>query len=35
MLLTLIVIPAISVIWRWQTQVKKVDCQGRIHNGDH
>lgn len=35
MLLTLIVIPAIYVIWRWQTQVKKVGFQGRIQNGDH
>jgi Cu(I)/Ag(I) efflux system membrane protein CusA/SilA len=35
MLLTLIVIPAIYVIWRWRTQVKKVDFQGRIQNGEH
>jgi len=34
-LLTLIVIPAIYVIWRWRTQVKKVDFQGRIQNGEH
>ncbi|MBI4000544.1 MAG: hypothetical protein HY348_02030, partial [Nitrospira defluvii] len=34
MLLTLIVIAAISAIWRWQTQVKKVDFQGRIQKGD-
>lgn len=27
MLLTAIVIPATYVIWRWQTQVKKVDFQ--------
>jgi hypothetical protein len=33
--LTLILIPANYVIWRWQTQVKKVDFQGRIQNGDH
>jgi Cu(I)/Ag(I) efflux system membrane protein CusA/SilA len=33
MLLTLIVIPAIYVIWRWRTQVKKLDFQGRIQNG--
>ena len=35
MMLTRIVMAAISVIWRWQTQVKKVDFQGRIQNGDH
>ena len=35
MLLTLIVIPAISVIRRRQIQVKKADLQGRIQNGDH
>jgi len=35
MLLTLIVIPAMYVIRRRQTQVKKADLQGRIQNGDH
>jgi len=35
MLLRPIVMAAIYVIWRWQTQVKKVDFQGRIHNADH
>ncbi|TKS61199.1 MAG: hypothetical protein EWM72_00686 [Nitrospira sp.] len=35
MLLTLFVIPAIYVPWRWWTQGKKVEFQGRIQNGDH
>jgi hypothetical protein len=35
MLLTLIVIAAFYVSWRWLPQVKKVDFQGRIQNGNH